>query len=73
MIDNGEYQNTIYGLDMSRPEKWRNTGRYLRENRGFPMVVDHPEGGLGILGGHTYKYTPEGMEDTPVPTFEHLR
>jgi hypothetical protein len=73
MIDNGDYQNTIYSLDMTRPEKWRNTGRYLKENRGFPMVVDHPEGGLGILGGHTYRHTPKGVEDTPVSTFEHLQ
>lgn len=68
-----QYQNTIYTLALSQACCWRNTGRYLKENKGFPLVVEHPRGGLGILGGHTYLYTPDGKVDTPVATFEYLR
>lgn len=69
-----EYQDTIYSFDINLSLPWLNSGRYLNERKGFPIVVNHPAGGLAILGGHTYRYTSDGtITDTPVATFEHLR
>ena len=72
MNQEGRYQNTIYSLEMSQPRSWHNTGRYLQENKGFPIVVHHPGLGLSILGGHTYIFTHDGVIDTPVSIFEQL-
>lgn len=61
------YVNHIYVLDLNSPtEGWRSTGRYLTEAKGFSQVVQDPNGGLVILGGH------KGVEgkDLPVPTVE---
>lgn len=41
-------------------------------SKGFPIVVDHPDGGLGILGGHSRRLIQEELVDAPVGTFEHL-
>ncbi len=73
MAPGGAYRNTIHALDLDRPAAWANTGRYLAENKGFPIVVGHPDGGLAILGGHTYRAEPDGIVDTPVATVEHLK
>ena len=61
------YVNHIYRMNLAEGI-WRNTGRYLKEGKGFSQVVRMPNGGLGILGGHTY----EGEVDHPLLTFETL-
>lgn len=73
MNQKSAYVNTIYSLDLQNPKSWVNSGRYLNENKGFPIVVDLPEGGLGVLGGHTYVFEHDKVIDTPVATFEILR
>jgi N-acetylneuraminic acid mutarotase len=59
-----EYVPHIYEFDLLS-KAWINTGRYLKESKGFSQVVDYPNG-LGILGGHSY----ENNADAPVATFE---
>ena len=68
------YVNHIYRMNLSEGI-WRNTGRYLKEGKGFSQVVNlsgstksGTGGVLGILGGHTY----EGETDHPVLTFEAM-
>lgn len=67
------YVNTVFSFDLASSGSWINTGRYLKENKGFPIVVDLPRGALGILGGHTYLFHDDRIVDTPVPTFEILK
>ena len=62
---NYEYVSHIYGLDL-KDKKWRHTGRYLKETKGFSQVFHVDENTLGILGGH--RYFEE--KDSPVSTFE---
>lgn len=62
---NYEYVAHIYGMKLSE-KKWRHTGRYLKETKGFSQVFHLSGKTLGILGGHHYT---EG-KDTPVTTFE---
>lgn len=59
-----EYVPHIYEYSFES-KKWRHTGRYLKESKGFSQVVSWGDF-LGILGGHSYK---EGS-DAPVQTFE---
>lgn len=68
---NYEYVSHIYqySLNNLRSENvWHNTGRTLKESKGFSQVVQMPEG-LGILGGHTY----QDNQDAPVSTFEWFK
>lgn len=68
-----EYLNTVFSYDLFGTQKWSNTGRYMQENKGFPQVVNYGDQGLGVLGGHTYEFLPNGrVKDTPVSTFELL-
>jgi N-acetylneuraminic acid mutarotase len=64
---NYEYVAHIYGLNFTSG-RWRHTGRYLQETKGFSQAFQLEPGLLGILGGHRYF---EGM-DSPVRTFETL-
>ena len=68
------YLNTVFEFDFYARKPWLNTGRYLKENKGFPQVVHLPHQALGILGGHTYRYPAPGrIEDSPVDSFEVFR
>ncbi|WP_404379242.1 hypothetical protein [Caenispirillum salinarum] len=67
MTPNGLYRNTIYALDLSSPKAWGNTGRYLAEEKGFPIVSSHPDGGLLIMGGHSYGYEDGARTTAPSP------
>jgi len=60
-----EYVSHIYAMDLDS-KKWRHTGRFLQETKGFSQVTRIDENTLGILGGHRYF---EGF-DSPVTTFE---
>lgn len=60
-----EYVSHIYAMDLNT-KKWRHTGRFLQETKGFSQVIKIDENTLGILGGHRYY---EGF-DSPVTTFE---
>lgn len=62
-----EYVAHIYSMDLAK-SKWRHTGRYLKETKGFSQVFHLDNKTLGILGGHHYL---QGM-DSPVSTFETL-
>lgn len=62
---NFEYVSHIYGMKLDE-KKWRHTGRYLKETKGFSQVFGLDEKTLGILGGHHY----DAGEDRPVTTFE---
>lgn len=62
---NYEYVSHIYAMKFDE-KKWRHTGRYLKETKGFSQVFPLNHNTLGILGGHHYT---EG-KDTPVSTFE---
>ncbi|EKV29478.1 kelch-like 1 protein [Caenispirillum salinarum AK4] len=73
MTPNGRYRNTIYALDLSSPDAWANTGRYLAEEKGFPIVSRHPDGGLLIMGGHSYGYEDGARTDSPVATVTRVR
>lgn len=64
---NYEYVSHIYMMDFS-DAKWRHSGRYLKETKGFSQVFPLDEKTLGILGGHRYF---QGM-DSPVSTFESI-
>ncbi len=73
MNEQFEYLNTIYSFDLQKKKEWVNTGRYLKENKGFPQVINLDKDSLGILGGHTYIFEDDGnVVDTPVSTFELL-
>ena len=61
---NYEYVPHIYEYDF-KDNKWRHTGRYVKEAKGFSQVIDY-KGKLGVLGGHTYLED----KDTPVKTVE---
>lgn len=63
---NYEYVSHIYGMNLST-QKWRHTGRYLSETKGFSQVTPF-ENGLAILGGHRYFED----RDEPVTTFEFI-
>jgi len=72
-----EYVNTIFtynllleGAGLDNGNTWSNSGRYLRENKGFPIVVELSDSRLGVLGGHTYWYENGKVSDSPVDTFE---
>jgi hypothetical protein len=56
----------------TQTDAWVHTGLYLNENKGFPQVVPLDYNSLGILGGHTYLYSPKGIIDHPVNHFEVL-
>jgi Tol biopolymer transport system component/N-acetylneuraminic acid mutarotase len=64
---NYEYVSHVYAYNIS-DSKWRHTGRYLKETKGFSQVFHLDHKTLGILGGHHYF---EGM-DSPVSTFETI-
>lgn len=61
-----EYVSHIYSHKMNE-FKWRHTGRFLKETKGFSQVVSLGDG-LMILGGHHYY----GDRDEPVNTVEYL-
>lgn len=65
--DSYEYVSHIYAMNLD-DKKWRHTGRYLKETKGFSQVFHLDDKTLGILGGHHYF---QGM-DSPVSTFETL-
>lgn len=65
---NYEYVSHIYALNL-KSLKWRHTGRFLKETKGFSQVFKIDERTLGILGGHHYF---EDV-DSPVNTFETFR
>jgi hypothetical protein len=60
------YVNHILSLS-ANGRAWMHTGRYLSQDKGFPMVVQIGLKQLGILGGQSYD--ANGV-DTPVTTFE---
>jgi N-acetylneuraminic acid mutarotase len=60
-----DYVSHIYALNLDTL-KWRHTGRYLKETKGFSQVFKLDEKTLGILGGHHYYED----KDSPVNTFE---
>jgi hypothetical protein len=61
-----EYVNHVFALP-APDARWRHTGRYLKETKGFSQVVEISPGKLAVLGGHSYDV--EG-DDGPVATFE---
>jgi Tol biopolymer transport system component len=65
------YVSHVYGTRQRTDgtfEPWRHTGRYLREAKGFSMVLPIESGDrLAVLGGHAYFV---GGVDSPVDTFE---
>ncbi len=63
------YVDDIYKFDQEK-QNWSHTGVFLNQNKGFPQVVPMPKNSLGILGGHTYEFTPDGVRDHPVKSFE---
>jgi N-acetylneuraminic acid mutarotase len=63
-----EYVSHVYAQDLAEG-KWRHTGRYLKETKGFSQVFKVNESTLGVLGGHRYF---EGF-DSPVTTFETFK
>lgn len=65
------YVDDIYIYDLVT-NVWTHSGVYLSKNKGFPQVVDIGNDGLGILGGHTYVETDQGLIDHPVSDFEVL-
>ncbi|MCJ8277745.1 MAG: hypothetical protein HRT44_08910, partial [Bdellovibrionales bacterium] len=65
------YVDDVYRFDSSK-KTWSHSGLYLERNKGFPQVVPMPGRRLGILGGHTYEVTPDGIIDHPVKSFEVL-
>lgn len=67
-----DYVDDIYVFDLNK-NLWSHSGVYLNENKGFPQVVELPNSSLGILGGHTYLYSPKGIIDHPVSSFELLK
>lgn len=67
--DDYRYVNHVFELPLSRDGAWRHAGRYLGETKGFSQVVGTADGGLTILGGHTY--APNG-DDMPVATVERF-
>ncbi|MDO9182987.1 MAG: kelch repeat-containing protein [Bacteriovorax sp.] len=62
---NYDYVAHIYALNLPT-KKWRHTGRYLKETKGFSQVFKLNQSTIGILGGHHYF----NDEDSPVSTFE---
>ncbi len=75
MTPNFRYVNYVYKYSYSDVNaEWKNTGRFMSENKGFPIATSHPLKGIAVLGGHNYKYDGKGnIEDSPVSTFEWLR
>jgi N-acetylneuraminic acid mutarotase len=67
-----DYVDDIYSFDL-RKNKWQHSGVYLNQNKGFPQVVPLSDDELGILGGHTYIFSPQGIQDHPVSQFESLK
>jgi hypothetical protein len=65
------YVDDVYKFDQKK-QTWSHTGLFLDANKGFPQVVPMPGNALGVLGGHTFDYTPEGVLDKPVKTFERI-
>jgi N-acetylneuraminic acid mutarotase len=63
---NYEYVSHIFAMNLSK-QKWRHTGRYLSETKGFSQVTDFEEG-LAIIGGHR----SYAERDEPVTTFEFI-
>ena len=61
---NYEYVSHIYEYDFDT-QKWKHTGRYLKEEKGFSQVVKY-NNSLGVLGGHSY----QNNSDMPVESFE---
>lgn len=66
------YVDDIYVMD-TKKDKWFHSGVYLNENKGFPQVVPLNNKELGILGGHTYLQSPQGIIDHPVSSFESVK
>jgi Tol biopolymer transport system component/N-acetylneuraminic acid mutarotase len=64
---NYEYVSHIYSMKLQE-KKWRHTGRFLKETKGFSQVFPVSHDTLGILGGHHYF----GGMDSPVSTFETI-
>jgi hypothetical protein len=50
-------------------DHWQHSGRYLKDSKGFSMVVELEDKSLGVLGGHSY----DNGQDAPVPTFENFK
>ncbi len=67
-----DYVDDVYIFDVTKNE-WTHSGVYLNENKGFPQVVELSSSSLGILGGHTYVYSPQGIIDHPVNSFEVVK
>jgi len=63
--ENYEYVSHIYALNL-KELKWRHTGRFTSETKGFSQVIKLNDDLLGILGGHHYY----SNTDSPVSTFE---
>jgi Tol biopolymer transport system component/N-acetylneuraminic acid mutarotase len=66
-----DYVDDIYAYNLNT-KQWTHTGVFLNENKGFPQVVPLTDSSLGILGGHTYMQTPDGVLDHPVNSFETI-
>lgn len=67
-----DYVDDVYAYNL-KTKSWTHSGVYLNENKGFPQVVPLTKSSLGILGGHTYLQTPQGIIDHPVSSFEIIK
>ena len=63
-----EYVSHIYAYHIPS-KKWRHSGRYVSETKGFSQVLNVSESELMVLGGHHYSQN----EDRPVLTCESFR
>jgi hypothetical protein len=61
------FRNYIYALKLDEM-KWRHSGRYLKETKGFFQVFPVDNKSLGMLVRHHY----DQGEDRPVSTFETI-
>lgn len=68
-----DYVDDVYRYDFKK-RKWSHLGQYLKENKGFPQVVNLSQDTLGVLGGHTYRRDPNGrIIDHPVDSFDTIK
>lgn len=68
-----DYVDDVYQYDIVS-KKWTHVGNYLKENKGFPQVVNMPGKTLGVLGGHTYVQDASGRTiDHPVDSFDTIQ
>jgi N-acetylneuraminic acid mutarotase len=68
-----DYVDDIYEFDL-KTKKWTHIGKFLKENKGFPQIVNIDPQTIGILGGHTYVQDSNGeIIDHPVASFETLK